>query len=425
MIKHYLWKVGEKVRNSAIKNSLANIWNLPKKVPKKVVCFTGDDGYETDYTLIKELCEKHGIPYTFAIQCNNIGKTGFMSASQMMECANSPYISFAVHCMEDTKMSDVTPEELSEIYNSWYQYMNTHNYISDGYIAPILYNHGVTTDLGINETVAYYTRCGCTTVKGVNAIPMGNNRFKMKRNGLFPTDGSYTIAQAKSDLMSFKLSPGSGIMVFMTHSNTSTFDINQLEEFMLYCVDNGMTIMHINEAVELMDTYYIPVKPVYNWEEVEVTLYPGVSRLGAWNGSNPGKAEINLGGSSVLRLTQPIDVSNADKAKVSGYTSGYYCTWAFYKDDPTVYSNIIQYGNFPSSVAGTNGNFTSNILEVPSNAKYLLVSGTDQGGGRNYPQVSLAIHESVATPSRPKPVYTGLVEFTVVDDEREAPTPII
>ena len=380
--------------SNMIATELGYIWGLTVQKPLKHICFTGDDGYKTDYSLIKPLCNELDFPYTFAIQCNAIGGSAYMNETELRECAEDSHIKFAVHCMDDTRMDSVTPDELNEIYDSWYSWMRTRGFIGVSEICPIMYNHGNATDVGIAETVRFRTFAGCTTTKGINNVPF--ERFRMRRNGLFPSDSSYTIEMAKADID--RVSENGGLIVFMTHSNTATFSIDGIRELVNYARNKGVEIGDLAEIVNEYDPYTIPPRPSYTWERVETELFNGVARLSAWNADNPATVQNPGGSNSILRLTKPIDVSGMKKLKITGYTSNYFCKYAFYSGEvdtngfPKTYPPIT-FSHFDTIVSGSKGNFTSVIVDVPTGARWLYVSGTDgTTEGRNPVEVYNSIN---------------------------------
>lgn len=114
-------------------------------------------------------------------------------------------------------------------------------------------------------------KMGFSVDRGINKIPYES--FYMKRNEVFPTNGAYTLDDAKALVR--EVAASGGWLIFMTHAWYDTFNYEALAEDLIpYIREQGVEIVDVNTALaktgnvievgdfkkpmeEILDSYYV------------------------------------------------------------------------------------------------------------------------------------------------------------------------
>ena len=222
----------------------AHILNRPR------IVFMDDDGGAQAYSVLYPWMQQHGVPYSFAISSGDVSASDrFATWAQLQEMQTSPLVSWVCHSVGDDSMADYTAEQMAERYAQWRRDMASHGLKSDA--RAVAYNRGTSVQSTIDAVVSKFFRAGFTVTKGINAAPL--DWFHLKRVGLFPSDGSYTLAQAKAQVDALA-DAETGFVCFFTHCYYPTFDLDGLTELVGYIRSKGIEISGVEDVIELYES---------------------------------------------------------------------------------------------------------------------------------------------------------------------------
>lgn len=329
-------------------------------VHKARISFMDDDCRAATHSVLFPIITKWGIPYTLACAPGDIGKDGFMSVADLMEMVNAG-VTVSCHHFNQDNMDDATEfptagayaEDLENCiarFNAWG--------IPD--VTTISYPQGKTVDSRIN-TVKRFFRMGFTVERGINTIPYAS--YFMHRNEVFPTNGAYTLDDAKA--LVDTVAASGGWLIFMTHAWYGTFNAEQLDELIDYIINTAhVDIVDIHDAIDetanVMEVGFVrkplsdETKPYFiidaeggvwvheihvggaksGTENVELVMSTNLYISGATG--NPINAAGSSGGDYLV--SDPVDVSDCASVIVTGWAYDNYYAYAFYKEDGTFVS---------------------------------------------------------------------------------------
>lgn len=325
-----------------------------------VISFVDDDG-TTSVMQLHEWMQEHQVPYTFAVSTGLVGNASFLSWSELQTLNNDPLVSFSCHGVHDDVMTEHTAEEMDAIYAEWRNEMAKHGLPGDA--STVMYNHGTTDDAIINSVVRKYFKYGFTVHKDVNKLPF--ERYKMHRVGLFPSDASFTLAQAKAYVDRVK-SEG-GWLVFFTHCYYDTFNESQLTELVNYIREQKVEIDGVENVVSRY-ARFIEEDPVDDGEWTEVSLEPVYSRaIAKVTSATPGEIITSTSGANCVATAS---VSGKSKIQVGGTAYSLAGKISFLALDGSLIKCYWQEDN----KSGSNAQFAMEV-EVPSGAETVIISG--------------------------------------------------
>lgn len=360
-------------------------------VHKARISFMDDDCRAATHSVLFPIITKWGIPYTLACAPGDIGKDGFMSVADLMEMVNAG-VTVSCHHFNQDNMDDATEfptagayaEDLENCiarFNAWG--------IPD--VTTISYPQGKTVDSRIN-TVKRFFRMGFTVERGINTIPYAS--YFMHRNEVFPTNGAYTLDDAKA--LVDTVAASGGWLIFMTHAWYGTFNAEQLDELIDYIINTAhVDIVDIHDAIDetanVMEVGFIrkplsdATKPYFiidaeggvwvheihvggaksGTENVELVMSPNLYISGATGNT------INASGSSGgdYLVSDPVDVSDCASVIVTGWAYDNYYAYAFYKEDGTFVS-----GQKCPDAYGASAGVDHAEVPVPAGAKTIRVA---------------------------------------------------
>lgn len=76
---------------------LADILNLNKKIPKKTICITFDDGYENNYRYAYPVLKGLNIPVTIFVMTDSIDRPNNLTSKEIQEMVNNSAVSIGSH----------------------------------------------------------------------------------------------------------------------------------------------------------------------------------------------------------------------------------------------------------------------------------------------------------------------------------------
>ena len=330
------------------------------------ISFVDDDGGAEIFSVLYPWMQQKNVPYTFAISVGDVGGSSkFATWQQLQQMAQSNLVDFSCHAVNDDVMSDFTAEEMAAKYDRWRGDMAAHGLPSDA--STVMYNHGSYVQDTIDAVVSRYFKFGFTVTKGINTSPFDN--FHMKRVGLFPTDGSFTLAQAKAYVDQLAES-GDGWLVFFTHCYYESFDLDGLTELVEYIRSKGILIDGVETVAALYAEKDEPEEPG-EWGELEATETVYNTVIGKASGSAPG---LKTSSSSAANCVSSYNVTPGSKLKITGTAyaqdSGSFGKYSFLRAD----GSLIRCDWWSEPKSGVNARFAVEET-APAGAATLLVSG--------------------------------------------------
>lgn len=355
------------------------------------VSFIDDDcrsaAYATLFPLIKEL----DIPYTLACPPGKIGADLYMTQEQLLEMYNYG-VTISCHTWAETNMDTLSKDQLEENlkkcvekYREWgITDVNSYAYTQGKYSVDNM------------SIVKKYFDMGFLVDKGINVIP--HETYYMRRVGLFPTDGSFSLADAKTYVD--KLLTSSGWLIFMTHCWTSTFKATELKELVNYIKEKSIPIVDVNEMIEktgnIVDIGYYKkddlntgkhyfiidsTGKVYTdqfssdtgekIETVELTIMTSYSIGKETSSSYKGKLLALTSTNTKFRACEPVDVTDCSEVLITGWSYSGYGIYSFLDESGECVS-----AKWATKTTAEGGDsVVEERVKVPTGAKTLIIAG--------------------------------------------------
>ena len=218
--------ITEPVIQESSAKRITRITDGGKEEVAATVSFIDDDcrsaAYATLFPLIKEL----DIPYTLACPPGKIGADLYMTQEQLLEMYNYG-VTISCHTWAETNMDTLSKDQLEENlkkcvekYREWeITDVNSYAYTQGKYSVDNM------------SVIKKYFDMGFLVDKGINTIPYES--CYMRRVGLFPTDGSFSLADAK---------------VYV--DKLLTFNATELKDLVSYIKGKSVQIIDVNEMIE-------------------------------------------------------------------------------------------------------------------------------------------------------------------------------
>lgn len=355
------------------------------------VSFIDDDcrsaAYATLFPLIKEL----DIPYTLACPPGKIGADLYMTQAQLVEMYNYG-VTISCHTWSETNMDTLSKDQLEENlkkcvekYREWgITDVNSYAYTQGKYSVDNM------------SIVKKYFDMGFLVDKGINTTPYES--YYMRRVGLFPTDGSFSLADAKAYVD--KLLTSGGWLIFMTHCWTSTFNATELKELVNYIKGKSVPIVDVNEMIEktgnVVDIGYYKkddlntgkhyfiidsTGKVYTdqfssntgekIETVELTLKSSYSIGKETSSSYKGKLLALTSTNTKFRACEPVDVTDCSEVLITGWGYSGYGIYSFLDESGECVS-----AKWATKTTAEGGDsVVEERVKVPTGAKTLIIAG--------------------------------------------------
>lgn len=384
--------VGDEVKklNQTVK-LLKRITDGGKEEIAAAVSFIDDDCRSTVYTTLFPLIKELDIPYTLACPPGKIGTDLYMTQEQLLEMYNYG-VTLACHTWAETNMDTLSKDQLEENlkkcvekYREWgITDVNSYAYTQGKYSVDNM------------SIVKKYFDMGFLVDKGINVIP--HETYYMRRVGLFPTDNSFSLSDAKAYVD--KLLTSDGWLIFMTHCWTSTFKATELKELVNYIKEKSIPIVDVNEMIEktgnVVDIGYYKkddlntgkhyfivdsTGKVYTdqfssdtgekIETVELTIMTSYSIGKETSSSYRGKLLALTSTNTKFRACEPVDVTDCSEVLITGWSYSGYGIYSFLDESGECVS-----AKWATKTTAEGGDsVVEERVKVPAGAQTLIIAG--------------------------------------------------
>lgn len=383
--------ITEPVIQESSAKRITRITDGGKEEVAAAVSFIDDDcrsaAYATLFPLIKEL----DIPYTLACPPGKIGADLYMTQEQLLEMYNYG-VTISCHTWAETNMDTLSKEQLEENlkkcverYREWgITDVNSYAYTQGKYSANNM------------SVVKKYFDMGFLVDKGINTAPYES--YYMRRVGLFPTDGSFSLADAK--IYVDKLLTSGGWLIFMTHCWTSTFNATEFKELVSYIKGESVQIIDVNEMIEktgnVVDIgyykkddlntgkhYFIVDSTGKIWtdqfssdtgekiETIELTIMTSYEIGKETSSSYKGKLLPLTSTNTKFKVCEPVDVTDCLEVLITGWSYSGYGIYSFLDES----GECISAKWSTKSISEGGDPVKEERVKVPAGAKTLIIAG--------------------------------------------------
>lgn len=220
-----------------------------RKTVRAMVSFIDDDCRAEAYSKLFPAIyddENKALKFPYALACPpaSIGGSGYMAQADLLGMYNAGVNIVCHHRnqynMDQFATADAYDADLTEALEMFREMG-----ISD--VCSVAYPQGQYLEDYI-PVVKKHFKMGFTVERGINRIPYES--FYMNRCELFPTNGSFTLNDAK--VLVDQLAVDGGWLIFMTHAwYTDTFDTEKLLELAEYIKETKqIPIVGVNDAIK-------------------------------------------------------------------------------------------------------------------------------------------------------------------------------
>ena len=239
-----------------IENGIAAIENEPKRIVQQIthtalketslqlpaaISFIDDDCRMEAYTLLWPVIQEKKIPYALACPPAQIGKDNFMTKDQLLTMANGGCEVMSHHWKEDAMTQFETAADYeADIQKSFAAF----SALGVNEVSGVVYPNGYRVDKYM-PVMRKYFNVGFTIDRGINTPPL--ETCYMKRCELFPTNGLYTLDDAKK--LVDNVAANGGWLTFMTHAWYKSFSASELGELIGYIIKKNVDIIGVKEGL--------------------------------------------------------------------------------------------------------------------------------------------------------------------------------
>lgn len=383
--------ITEPVTQESSAKRITRITDGGKEEVAAAVSFVDDDCRSATYTTLFPLIKELDIPYTLACPPGKIGADLYMTREQLLEMYNHG-VTISCHTWAETNMDTLSKEQLKENlekcvekYREWgITDVNSYAYTQGKYSADNM------------SVVKKYFDMGFLVDKGINTAPYES--YYMRRVGLFPTDGSFSLADAK--IYVDKLLTSGGWLIFMTHCWTSTFNATEFKELVSYIKGKSVQIIDVNEMIEktgnVVDIgyykkddlntgkhYFIVDSTGKIWtdqfssdtgekiETIELTIMTSYEIGKETSSSYKGKLLPLTSTNTKFKVCEPVDVTDCLEVLITGWSYSGYGIYSFLDES----GECISAKWSTKSISEGGDPVKEERVKVPAGAKTLIIAG--------------------------------------------------
>lgn len=291
-----------------------------------MVSFVDDDCRAAAHSVLFPLVQELGVPLTVACAPGELGATigAYMSTGQLQEMHRAGVEVSCHHWKQDNMDTFATAEDYAADLDRCLE-----RFAELGIQAEtVAYPQGIYTD-NYMHVVRERFRAGLGVFRGINEPPLES--YFLRRCELFPTNGAFTLADAKA--LVDDVAREGGWLIFMTHAWYPTFDPAAFRELVEYVRGKNVEIVGTSEALDRMGNAVevgLFRKPVEDLTEPYfVTDCEGRTASGGWEA-----VALGLRSKKVISATGPV-VSESDpeyyvseQADVTGQETVLVSAWA-------------------------------------------------------------------------------------------------
>lgn len=383
--------ITEPVTQESSAKRITRITDGGKEEVAAAVSFVDDDCRSATYTTLFPLIKELDIPYTLACPPGKIGADLYMTREQLLEMYNHG-VTISCHTWAETNMDTLSKEQLKENlekcvekYREWgITDVNSYAYTQGKYSADNM------------SVVKKYFDMGFLVDKGINTAPYES--YYMRRVGLFPTDGSFSLSDAK--IYVDKLLTSGGWLIFMTHCWTSTFNATEFKELVSYIKGKSVQIIDVNEMIEktgnVVDIgyykkddlntgkhYFIVDSTGKIWtdqfssdtgekiETIELTIMTSYEIGKETSSSYKGKLLPLTSTNTKFKVCEPVDVTDCLEVLITGWSYSGYGIYSFLDES----GECISAKWSTKSISEGGDPVKEERVKVPAGAKTLIIAG--------------------------------------------------
>ena len=383
--------ITEPVTQESSAKRITRITDGGKEEVAAAVSFIDDDCRSATYTTLFPLIKELDIPYTLACPPGKIGADLYMTREQLLEMYNHG-VTISCHTWAETNMDTLSKEQLKENlekcvekYREWgITDVNSYAYTQGKYSVDNM------------SVVKKHFDMGFLVDKGINTAPYES--YYMRRVGLFPTDNSFSLSDAKAYVD--KLLTSGGWLIFMTHCWTSTFNATELKDLVSYINGKSAQIIDVNEMIEktgnVVDIgyykkddlntgkhYFIVDSTGKIWtdqfppdtgekiETVELTIKTSYSIGKETSSAYKGKLLALTSTNTKFKVCEPVSVTDCSEVLITGWSYSGYGIYSFLDESGECVS-----AKWATKTVSEGGNsVVEERISVPAGAKTLIIAG--------------------------------------------------
>lgn len=216
-------------------------------VPRRaaMVSFMDDDCRAATHSVLFPLVQELGVPLTVACAPGELGSVAgtYMSTGQLQEMHRAGVAVSCHHWRQDNMDTFATAKDYAaDLDNCLARFAEL------GIQAEtVTYPQGIYTD-GYMHVVRERFRAGFGVFRGINEPPLES--YFLRRCELFPTNGAFTLADAKA--MVDDVVREGGWLIFMAHAWYPGFDPAAFRELVAHIRGKGVEIVGTSEALDRM-----------------------------------------------------------------------------------------------------------------------------------------------------------------------------
>lgn len=269
------------------------------QVSHGIVSIVFDDEYSDQYAYAWPTMQSRNINGTFYVVTDNVGKSGYMSWTQLVALQNAGN-EIGSHSKTHTDFINLTQDEIRQECSQSKTALENYGLTVNNFAYP----NGNTNDI-IDTTVAGYYRSGRTAYIPPYVISLPVNQFRVEG---FSTEGSGNDPLSGLIQMVNRVIETNGWAIILFHhikptaDDSLTVSTQDFAKFLDYVIDNGVETLTVNQVLNLknlsIDTNYGTVSPtsglyrlnqVINIQATAPTAETGVRYVWVgWNGSGNG-----------------------------------------------------------------------------------------------------------------------------------------
>lgn len=230
-------------KSGAVDLTAEDVGAAPRRAA--LVSFMDDDCRVETHSVLWPLVQELGVPLAVACAPGELGATAgtYMSTGQLQEMHRAGVAVACHHWKQGNMDTFATAEDYAADLDECLARFAELGVEAD----TVAYPQGVYAD-GYMHVVRERFRAGFGVFRGINEPPLES--YFLRRCELFPTNGEYTLADAKA--LVDDVAREGGWLIFMSHAWYPTFDPAAFRELVEYIRGKSVQIVGTSEALDRM-----------------------------------------------------------------------------------------------------------------------------------------------------------------------------